>query len=50
MDVGEVICSKLTKSVRGNQWDQWVQSKISYDELCPNLKVACDVWGYSACA
>ena len=43
--MGEVICSKLTKNVRGKQWDQWVQSKIPYDELCPNLKVAPDVEG-----
>jgi hypothetical protein len=41
-DVGEVVCSKLTTNVSRKHWDEWVQSKIPYAELCPKLPVAPD--------
>ena len=41
-DVGEAICSKLTVNPSHKQWNEWVEGKKGYEQLCPDLEPAPD--------
>lgn len=41
-DVGEAICNKLTASPSRTNWDNWVEGKKDYEQLCPELDPAPD--------
>lgn len=41
-DVGKAVCSKLTANPSHKQWEQWVEGKIPYGDLCTDLEPAPD--------